>query len=139
MRKQLVALVGLGLLLATSSAYSQTLRPVKANIPFPFVVEKTLLPAGQYVVTSAGLFGGAITIQSLDGKVSKMVLPNACQSDKVADVTKLVFHRYGDHYFLAQIWRAGNDIGKEMPTSPRETELAMSSPGQSVVVVATLR
>ena len=49
------------------------------------------------------------------------------------------FHRYGDQYFLAQIWTAGNDMGNELPKSGRETEVATDNPAHNVVVVATLR
>ena len=47
MKNQLFALIGLGLLLATASAYAQT-GVVKANVPFNFIVNKTDLPAGDY-------------------------------------------------------------------------------------------
>ena len=47
MKKQLLALVGLGLLLATASASAQTVL-LKANIPFNFIVNKAELPAGEY-------------------------------------------------------------------------------------------
>ncbi len=40
MKNQLFALIGLGLLLATASAYAQT-GVVKANVPFNFIVDKT--------------------------------------------------------------------------------------------------
>ena len=45
MKNQLFALIGLGLLLATASAYAQT-GVVKANVPFDFIVNQTELPAG---------------------------------------------------------------------------------------------
>ena len=53
MKKQLLALVGLGLLLATVSASAQTV-PLKANIPFNFIVNKAELPAGEYTLKSLG-------------------------------------------------------------------------------------
>ncbi len=102
MKKQLFALVGLGLLLATVSAYAQT-GVVKANIPFNFIVDKANLPAGEYVVQSVSSSGKAVMIQSSDRKYTKMLLPNTCVSLKGAEKTKMVFHRYGDRYFLAQI------------------------------------
>jgi hypothetical protein len=47
MKKQMFALLGLSLMLATVSAYGQTVR-VKANIPFNFTVTGATLPAGTY-------------------------------------------------------------------------------------------
>lgn len=138
MKNQMFALIGLGLLLATASAYAQT-GVVKATVPFNFIVNKTELPAGNYRIQPMGLTASAMAIESPDGKVVKAFLPNACSSPQVQKATKLVFHRYGTQYFLAQIWRAGNDRGQELPASGRETEVARDYPAQSVVVVATLR
>ena len=67
---------------------------------------------------------------------------NHCEKLETADSkkTKLVFHRYGDQYFLAQIWTEGNNRGSELPKTEREPEVAMGYPAaQDVVVVATLR
>jgi hypothetical protein len=86
-----------------------------------------------------GITASAMAIESPDGKVVQAFLPNACASPQAQKTTKLVFHRYGSHYFLAQIWKAGNDRGQELPASGLETEVARDYPAKSVVVVATLR
>ena len=138
MKNQMFALIGLGLLLATASAYAQT-GVVKANVPFNFIVNKAELPAGQYRIQPMGITASAMAIESPDGKIVQAFLPNACASPQVQKTTKLVFHRYGSHYFLAQIWKAGNDRGQELAASGLETEVARDYPAQSVVVVATLR
>jgi hypothetical protein len=138
MKNQLFALIGLGLLLATASAYAQT-GVVKASVPFNFIVSKTQLPAGQYRIQPLGVTGSAMTIQSPDGKFAQAFLPNACSSPQAQKTTKLIFHRYGSQYFLAEFWRAGNDRGQELPRSGRETEVAQGQAAESVVVVATLR
>jgi hypothetical protein len=138
MKNQLFALIGLGLLLATASAYAQT-GLVKANVPFNFIVNKTELPAGQYTIQPLGFSGVAMTIQSTDNKVINTVLPHSCESAEAQKTSKLVFHRYGSRYFLAQIWTEGNNRGQELPRSGRESEVAMDYPVQNVVVVASLR
>jgi len=138
MKKELLALVGLGLLLATASTSAQTV-PLKANIPFNFIVSKAELPAGEYTLRSLGSSDTLMLIQSKDGQMAKMVLPKACESSKAPTASKLVFHRYGSEYFLAQIWTAGHEQGKELPKSSRETEVAQDHPVQNVVLAATLR
>jgi hypothetical protein len=138
MKNQMFALIGLGLLLATASAYAQT-GVVKATIPFDFIVNKTQLPAGAYKVQALGITASAMAIESPDGKVVKAFLPVACTSPQTPTTTKLLFHRYGAQYFLTQIWKTGNDRGQELPMSGLETEIARNHPAQSVVVVATLR
>ena len=115
MKNQLFALIGLGLLLATASAYAQT-GVVKSNVPFNFIVDKAELPAGEYVIQNFGINGGAIAIQSRENHVAKVVLPNVCESSQAQPKTKLVFHRYGSEYFLTQIWTAGNDTRQTTAT-----------------------
>ena len=138
MKNQLFALIGLGLLLATASAYAQT-GLVKANVPFNFIVNKAEIPAGSYSIQNISTNGQAMVIQSADRNLVQVILPNSCQSSKPQEKTKLVFHRYGDRYFLAQVWVAGMDRGSEFKSSEREAEMAMDYPVQDVVVVATLR
>ena len=55
-----------------------------------------------------------MSIQSADRKVTKLVLPNTCESSMAQEKTKLVFHRYGDQYFLSQVWGEGNNRGTEL-------------------------
>lgn len=135
MGNQLFALIGLGLLLATASAYAQT-GVVKANVPFNFIVNRTELPAGEYKVQPLGVSGSAMAIQSPDGKVFKAFLPADCESSQAPKMTQLVFHRYGAQYFLAQIWKSGSDRGQELPATGLEFEVARDRPAQNVVVVA---
>ena len=132
MKNQLFALVGLGLLLATASASAQTV-PLKANIPFNFIVNKAELPAGEYTLQSLGT---AMLIRSMDSQITKLVLPNACASQQPSQSTKLIFHRYGDRYFLAQIWAAGANRGRELPKSSRKTEIALDYTVQNVILAA---
>ena len=137
MKNQLFALIGLGLLLATASAYAQT-GVVKANVPFNFIVDKTQIPAGEYLIQSIGSSNSALVIENKDRSVARMVLPIACESSRPMK-TKLVFHCYGDQYFLAQVWTAGNNRGAQLRQSAREAEVAMDYLVQNVVLAAALR
>ena len=56
--------------------------------------------------------------------MQKSSWPSNFADARLSEGTKLVFHRYGDRYFLAQIWVAGNNSGSELPKSPREVEVA---------------
>src|SRR6476646_8659239 len=91
MKNQLFALIGLGLLLATASAYAQT-GVVKANVPFNFIVDKTPIPAGQYMIQHVGSSCDTVTTESQDRSLVKLVLPSACESAQVQEKSKLVFH-----------------------------------------------
>jgi hypothetical protein len=137
MKKQLLAIAALGLLMTAVSAYAQTIR-MKADVPFNFIVDRATLPAGEYSIASAGL-GDALLIRDADGKATRVVMPNQCESLKPASQTKLVFRKYGDRYFLAQVWIEGNTLGHEFPKTSRETEVARDFTMQEVVLTASLR
>ena len=136
--KKHLSLLGMGLLLMSALAYADT-ATMKVNIPFSFVVGKTTLPAGEYSVQGLGSSGNAISIRKLDHTANSLTLSIRCQSLKTPQQSKLVFHRYGDRYFLTQIWTAGSNSGYEFPKSRREAEMALDYQAQEVVLVASTR
>jgi len=123
-------------MLATTAASAQTVN-VKATVPFSFIVGQSTLPAGEYSLKAMGN-GQVLEMRNFDAKINQLVLSNSCES-RTASKTKLVFHRYGDRYFLSQIWREGNNYGHEIPISQREKEIARNSFMQDVVLVAEKR
>jgi hypothetical protein len=68
-----------------------------------------------------------------------MALATRCESRITSEKSKLVFHRYGNRYFLKQIWMAGDNAGQQLPKSRLETEIALNRTVQEVVLVAALR
>jgi hypothetical protein len=138
MKKQLSTLLGLGLLLAAASAYAQAIR-VKADIPFNFIVGKQTLPAGEYTIQSMDIAGRTLSIRSADQKPLSMIQSNRCEELETAKSTNLIFHRYGDQYFLSQVWVAGQAVGHELPESRQETESAREYSARDVNVTASLR
>jgi len=136
MKKQLFVLLGLGLLVGMS-AYAQTVN-LKADVPFNFIIRGATLPAGEYTIQGLG-DGSAIAVRGPNPKANTIVLSQRCSSSDAAEQSKLVFHRYGDRYFLAQLWVAGSDSGRELAQSPREMEVARNYTVQDVVLFAALR
>ena len=139
MKKHALTLIGvLSLLLAAGSAFAQTI-DVKGDVPFNFIVNKATVPAGQYELKSLSGDGKTLTLRGPDGKPVGIFSSIRAESLQASDKTKLVFKRYGDRYFLSQIWLAGARSGHELPMSSREKEMAMNSTPESVVVMAELR
>jgi len=139
MKKHALTLIGvLSLLLAAGSAFAQTI-DVKGDVPFNFIVNKATVPAGQYELKSLSGDGKTLTLRGPDGKPVGIFSSIRAESLKASDKTKLVFKRYGDRYFLSQIWVAGERAGCQLPMSAREKELAMNSTSERVVLRAELR
>jgi hypothetical protein len=48
------------------------------------------------------------------------------------DVATLVFHRYGDQYFLFQVWPAGEQTGRQFFKSKAEREAQRNEAANSL-------
>jgi len=142
MKKQLLSVLGmLGLLMIAASAFAQSINVV-ANVPFSFSVDKGTLPAGEYQIRAVDTAGGEVlAIQNREAKMARMFLTNPVSrgaNSAYSEKATLVFKRYGDQYFLSQIWLSGNNTGRELSTSVREKELARGLTSEKVIVLAEL-
>lgn len=111
-----------GLAVASAAvANGQSGRTVRANVPFDFIVSEKTLRAGNYEIVVPSTGGAALALSSSDGGERIMRLSH--QAQRVGDdklIAKLVFHRYGSTYFLAQAWTAGQRSGCELAESRQE-------------------
>jgi hypothetical protein len=140
-KKHAFTLIGvLSLLVAAGSAFAQIqAQTVHAKIPFKFVVNKQSLPAGDYEISRYGTNGDLILVRSQQEKLSILTMASGVEALKPSEKTKLIFKRYGDRYFLSQVWVEGNNAGRQLPKSPHESEVALDFHSQDVVVLASLR
>ena len=105
MRNRCFATLGLLTLLATTSAFGQ----LQADIPFEFHVGATVMPAGQYYVGQPS--DNHRQLLSFDcyecqAKMMVQTIPIIGSID-VHTTDRLVFRKYGDTYFLAEVWQSG--------------------------------
>jgi hypothetical protein len=124
MKKQPYTLIGaviVATLFACSAAKAQTGFTLQANIPFDFSAGKQNLPAGEYTVTIMNRASGqnVLRFTSQDNRATAVLAMHSVQS-KFKDGARLVFHRYGDKYILAQAWTGADNIGLEAPRSAAE-------------------
>ena len=67
----------------------------------------------------------ALEIRSDDGRLGKITLTSFVHSGGATEQRpRLVFTRYGEHYFLAQVWTHAQTDGLALPTSRSERTLA---------------
>jgi hypothetical protein len=136
MKSRIFATIG-SLTLLTAAAFAQS-RVAQYDIPFAFQVGTTVLPAGHYDV-HAQAAQGALSIRCFDCKAGVMVLTNAISAADMSGKTVLVFHRYGERYFLSAAWTSGYDQGRGLRKSKAERELARDVAQDSPVTVAVRR
>jgi hypothetical protein len=122
--KRLIMPSVLTMLLAASS-YAQAGRRFTVTIPFDFNVSGKTLPAGQYMVgRSTETSAEGIAVRGLDDGAGVFVLTRGIQTGEKQEQSKLVFRRYGNQYFLGEVWISGRSTGRELPSSRHERELA---------------
>jgi len=115
-------MLSLIVMVATASVNGQSRSHfMKINIPFDFAIRDETLPAGEYVVTRASsVKPEVLLIRSVKGGTDVYVLTSNVRAKTGQSESRLVFRRYGDQYFLAQVWVAEDNLGRELPTSHRQ-------------------
>jgi hypothetical protein len=126
--------LGMLVLLAVGVGQAQNESPVlKVRIPFTFNVGKQTFPAGQYSLRP--LLQNTISLRDQAGQVLTNIGTNSVEASKAPTTVKLLFNEYGGQYFLAQIWQAGDGIGREVVRSSTEIEMARKyPPGQQIAL-----
>ncbi len=95
---------------------------IRAEIPFDFMVGSKRLPKGEYLIEQTG-DNGAVTIRhAKKGKSVIFTVVRGKMTDKPK--SKLVFHRYGEQYFLARIWDGSSDTVLKLDKSGAEKKAA---------------
>jgi hypothetical protein len=136
--KNLLAITMALLLLMTAAASAQTVH-MRAKVPFNFIVSGATLPAGEYEIQSLGAGQTLLVIRNLNSSAGTLVISSSRESLDASPRTKLVFHRYGDRYFLAELWQEGHNVSREVTPSSRETEVAMDFTRTDVVLLMARR
>jgi len=127
------------LLLAVVSVYvlAEERPLLTATVPFAFTAENTNLPAGAYTVSVLPPYN-MIKVQSADGRKVAMIFASPSQSSGESQRAKLVFHRFGNQYFLAQVWEQGSNVHRDLRSGDRARELARSGErSQSATILAS--
>lgn len=130
MKKQTSIVLVFAALLATvsNSVQAQSDRLIGANVPFNFMIKDRALPAGEYVFSLVRLAGSdAIKIQSADGHINAFVPTRSAITRQNPIDARLVFNRYEDQYFLAQVFGLEENAVQKLSPSRAERELARAA------------
>jgi hypothetical protein len=138
MKKQIIlAMAILTIVVASLSAFAQA-RQLTAEIPFNFTIKERALPAGRYTLEAIRLAGSdALRIQSADGRITATVFVRAELRESSKEEPRLVFNRYGDQYFLAEVAGFERRTVQELTRSKKEDHLAKNADAARVTVQAS--
>jgi len=123
---------------------AQSTYGVRANVPFEFNVGDKTLPAGKISAREMSANSGALAISNLDQSQHAIRIAHAIGTYRQTDRGKLVFRKYGNRYYLAQVWIPGYDPlelnkSKIERALERETMLAKNSTPELVTILADLQ
>ena len=141
MKKQAIkAFVLLSLLLPLSAIYvygqGKTLIR-EAKIPFDFSVGAKTFPAGVYSITRVNQEKIMLRLSSKDGGESINIITSPIQAKEYPKTGKLIFRRYGETYFLSQIWESDEIQGRQLLKSrtERSVERDLTKRGDGPAIV----
>ena len=107
--------------LAALPAAAKSVDGMRAQVPFDFHVGDRLIRAGSYTVKS--LTDDELVLRISNGKEIATTTTNSGRDKGNGEGRpRLVFHKYGDQYFLAAVW-GGDSHGRTLSESKRERNL----------------
>jgi len=135
MKSRVNRILSVGIVLAAAmAAHAQTPR-LTADVPFPFYVGTHLMPQGSYKVDETA-DGHVAWIRSMGQRDALQAITTFnVEGKKLTEPARLVFHRYGDEYFLAQIWTGMSSTGLALRTTTKEKELAQAGVPGAVAII----
>jgi hypothetical protein len=117
-----------GLMIYPTHANAQIIGDVEANIPFQFHAGNTKFPAGQYhihVLDNTDL--SIMEITSMDDSISAVFQVRDAESKSDPSKTELIFNKYGNRYFLAELFDEGNPNGSQVLESQYEKRISQAT------------
>jgi hypothetical protein len=122
------------LFMLLTPAFSQT-ASIRLTIPFGFTVGDQRLPAGDYRASIS--YDSILQIVSTDrSNVATALTTHVAKGTKSDRIPRLIFHRYGNHFFLAQAWIGEVEVGHQLFTSSAELDYARTMKQEQTVVAA---
>lgn len=110
---------------------------LRANIPFTFVAGGVHLPAGEYRVYHPGN-PYVIVIENKEATAHAMTYVRPSAINPGQNTTKLLFNKYGDQYFLAEVWTERNqEVHQCFKCRTEQALIARARKPTTVVVAAT--
>jgi hypothetical protein len=111
-----------------SKAQAQIVEDLEVNIPFQFQAGNAKLPAGEYrvhVLEHSDLT--VMEISSEDGFSSTLFQVREADAKAAPTKSELIFNKYGDRYFLAELFEEGSASGSQVVESRDEKTISQQA------------
>ena len=111
-------------------ANAQSQHPITAHVPFDFYVQNQKMTAGDYIVESISPQSAQpiLIFRQKAGKGKRILLTitTKLNGEQKLEQPTMVFNRYGDEYFLAEIRNPFEKLGFEVPKTKEEKSLTQN-------------
>jgi hypothetical protein len=136
-------MIGLVLTLSPLFAAAQLSKneTVVTEVPFTFMVGSKAIPAGKCVVRTIDDAGNILLVRNAEASVNFLSMVSAVDTPgKASHDFALVFHRYGERYFLWGMRIEGSHVVYRLPENKLEKELrAQNTPSTEETLISTLQ
>ena len=123
-----------------ASAQLKNSDKIVVRVPFQFIVANKPVPAGQWSVQVATADDRTVMIRNGDAKLNRFANIYESEASQAATAPSLVFHKYGDRYFLSGMKIEGTRTMYRLPESKAEMELrAQNAPMSEQILLAYLQ
>jgi hypothetical protein len=111
-----------------SKAQAQIVGDLEVNIPFQFHAGNSKLPAGEYLIHFLNDSDLAVMeISSVDGSTATLFQVQNIDAKAAPAKNELIFNKYGNRYFLAQLFEEGSSIGSQVLESDYEKKVSQQT------------
>lgn len=126
-KRAMVMAVAMALTFVAFTSVATAQEEMVVNIPFDFVAGNTTLPAGEYYVKTDSSRHSLLLVDRQDPATSVFLPTMDVIAREAQPQSKLIFSRYGERFFLTQVWAQGNLRGRQLFKSNREKEMAQTA------------
>ena len=129
---------------AAVSTRAQTSYGVRGDVPFDFIVGDKTIPAGRISVQGVrGADQGSLSITNLTQGKQALRTGRKVLGAYPTGQAKMVFHKYGNRYFLAEVWIPAYHAwevmkSKEERSIERDMRLVKNFKPERVIVAGTM-
>jgi hypothetical protein len=122
---------------AALTTKAQSSLGVRANVPFDFNVGDKTLSAGK--IAAREMAPGALAISNVDKAQHAIRIAHGLTSSNQTGRGKLVFRKYGNRYYLTQVWIPGyNGLEFQKSKTQRALESEMLSKNSATELVTIM-
>jgi hypothetical protein len=132
MKNLIARILVIGTALAGAVSVNAADKAITAYVPFNFYAGSTVMPQGAYRVNEVAN-SGLLALKTTHA--TKAITTSDLTGKSLDEAPRMVFHRYGDTYFLVEIWAGDGSRGHALRLSAREKEIARGRPAPTLAVI----